>query len=108
MRERLAPFDFEAFKKDPARLRSSAGSKPFRAGEALGDSVAVVWCAGDPGTVYLPHEFYVLRLAANAVKVRLYRDHYDRNIFVTSETSVDLNSRSTNWCSDIIEIPVTA
>lgn len=107
MREKLIPFDFEAFKADPSRLRTPLGRAAEWAEAVHGYVVAHFDCDRE-AAIYAPCDQSLLRLAANTVKVRLYRDPYDGRIFVTDENSVDLNSCPTNWCSDIVEIPVTA
>ena len=111
MAEKLIPFDFEEFKKDPMRLRHANGVSPTRAGVALDDSVGVVWECGSYGHVCLPREFSNLRLAAKArkVRVRLFKNIHGEVVARTSD-GVDLDQADycgNSWVSDISEVEIT-
>ena len=113
MAEKLIPFDFEEFKKDPTRLRSGyTDKKPIRASVALDDSVCVVWGGRTCADVYFPDEFHALRLAAKTrvVKVRLFA-HSEFDVGAVSGDFWSLDGPKSpaghRWVSDIIEVEVT-
>lgn len=109
--EKLIPFDFEAFKADPSRLRRPDGSKAKRASVALNDAIAVMWDGDTFAHVYLAQHFSYIRLAAKTriVRVRVFR------ILGTGAISVATNATGANldapgvypWISDPVEIEIT-
>ena len=116
MSERLIPFDFEAFKADPSRLRQVGGTDgPPQWAEPVRGNVVVMWQMTTTPLVYWGSQFSAyLRLAAKTriVRVRLYRNDKGNVYALTDMGFPPLDTPTcTNgwpWCSDIIEITVTA
>lgn len=111
MSEKLIPFDFDEFVKDPSRLRHREdGVVPDIMAPVFGNAVAVRWCATKTALVYLPSEFDLLRLAAKTrkVRVRLYRISGTGAISVaTNLTGANLDTPGVYpWISDPVEIEV--
>lgn len=120
MSERLLPFDWDAFEREPMRVRffDDKGSfAPLVAGPALGSMVAAHWDGFVYPTIYAFREFHKLRLAApepQKVRVRLYRDRSIGLVYAAVERPGDLVDSGgfshfrdgQDWCSDIVEIEV--
>lgn len=70
MTEKLIPFDLEAYKREPERLRWFTGSKP-RWSEFVRDWLIVKWDGGPPIS-YGPNDYGNLRLAAKKQKVKVW------------------------------------
>ena len=114
MMEKLIPFDFEAFKADPSRLRGGSGEVPEWA-EAVRDCVVVQWPKhyGYSTPVVLGgKDVNLFRLAAKTriVRVRLFRNP-DGDVFARTSDGVELDQADyvgNSWVSDISEVEVTA
>lgn len=104
MSERLIPFDFDAFVREPSRVRHPRGEKPVWAA-AVEDSAVLKWANGNV-VAYGDHtqwDYNDLRLAApepQRVPVRLCRS--GGRIWATTE----IHESTRDWCSDIVEIEV--
>ena len=112
--EKLIPFDFAKFQKDPSRLRWYADDKHDGGksdwAEPVRNCVVAQWDGGKNTCVYTPKDFYLLRLAAETVKVRLYRNDAGRVFAMTDEYCAPLDGTFCRngwpWVSDIIEVEV--
>lgn len=74
MTEKLIPFDLEAYKREPERLRYHNGDNPLWsgvvAGKNVGNVVVAKWRA--TANVYDKEGFHLLRLAAKTQKVKVW------------------------------------
>ena len=111
--EKLIPFDFEAFKADPSRLRRRTGETPLWAEPVRGCVAAQFQYPFALSTLlFAPSEFELLALAAKTriVRVRLFRNS-DGDVFARTSDGVELDQADyvgNSWVSEIIEVEVTA
>lgn len=114
MSEKLIPFNWDEFVKDPSRLRQVGGlDGPPTWAEPLRGNVVVMWRLSTTPLVYWGSQFSAyLRLAAKTRKVgvRLFQN-IDGDVFARTSDGVELDQAGyvgNPWVSEIIEIEVEA
>lgn len=114
MSETLIPFDFEAFKADPSRLRTSYGERPEWA-EAVRGCVVVQWPSNMQPVVYVARHFPEhVRLVAKTriVRVRLFKgEHGIIGSSCSERANIDgpcTEMCGYKWISDPVEIEILA